>query len=105
VNRLLGGTALTVDRHTRNVLGVPGGQPTSASDVASLGGYRIHATKDDIFDHPGVDASAIDQPLDGMRTEVGGVDFAQAALFSTDGGTDCFNDICFGHLNLAIVYL
>mgnify|MGYP000278917170 CR=1 FL=1 len=37
-----------------------------------------------------------------VGAEVGGVDFAEAALFAADGRTNCFDDVCFRHLNLAV---
>ena len=78
VHGLLGRAALTVDRRAGNVLRQARREPARAGDAASLRPDRIDVAEHDVVDRARVDARAIDEGLDAVRAEVGGMDGGEA---------------------------
>jgi len=67
VDRLLGGSALAVDRGARDVLGQAGRQPARSRDVAGLPSQRVETTEDHVFHRSWIDRRPVDQCREGMR--------------------------------------
>ena len=61
--RLLGATALAVDRGRADLFGQARGQPGDPGDVVGLLAVLRHATADDLFDGRGIDSGLLDQSL------------------------------------------
>ncbi len=97
VNRLLAGSALPVDRHAGHGLRPPGGQQGSAADVHRLLAGLHDATPDHVVDEAGINAGLLDQSVEHLRGQVGGVDAGQASVALSDGRTNRLDDDCFSH--------
>ena len=97
MHRLLGGTALTVDGHAGNVFRQTSGQPTRASDIASLWTDRVEATHDDVVHRTRVNARAVHQLLEGVSAQVRWMDLAQRAASTTYRGADAVDDVGLSH--------
>jgi hypothetical protein len=73
VDGLLRRAALAVDGGSGDVLGQARDEPARARDVAGLRPDAVDVAEHDVVDGARVDARALDQRLDGVRAEVGGV--------------------------------
>src|SRR5205807_3714032 len=93
VHGLLRRAALAVDRHARDLLRQPGGEPGGAPDVAGLGADRVEAAVDDVLHGAGIDARPGHQLLQRVGAEVGRVDAGQAPTSPSDGGPDGVDDV------------
>jgi hypothetical protein len=98
VDRLLGGAALAVDGGAGDALGQPGGEPGGAGDVAGLRADRVDAAEDDVVDPLRIDPGALDQRLDRVGAEVGGVDPGEPAAAPPDRGAHRVDDVGLRHL-------
>jgi hypothetical protein len=74
MDRLLSRTTLAVDSDAWDVLRKSSGQPAGARDAARLRSDRVDVAEDDVVNSIGVDASALNEGFDAVRTNVGGVD-------------------------------
>ena len=86
MHRLLRGAALAVDGGPGDVIGQAGGEPAGARDVAGLGADLIDAAEDDVVDMIRIDAGALDERADGVRTEIRGMNAAERPLLLARGG-------------------
>ena len=79
-----------LDPHCRSTVtpgtlsGQPGGQQGGAADVERLLAGLHHAAPDDVVDDLGVDAGALDQLVEDLRRQVGGVHAGQSAVALAD---------------------
>ena len=80
VDRLLAGATLAVDGDTRDGLRPARRQRRGARDVEGLLAGLRHATPDHVVDQRGVDARFLDESVEHLRGQVGGVDAGQAAI-------------------------
>ena len=81
---LLGGAALTVDRHAGDVLRQPGREPARPGDAARLRPDRVDVAEHDVVDRVRVDAGAFDERGDAVGAEVGGMDGGETPAAATD---------------------
>ena len=98
-------TACCDEPHWRSMV-VPGtcsGSPATsqhgAGDVAGLGADGVDAAEHDVLDGARVDAGAVDQGLERVGPEVGGVHLRQAAAPAPDGRADGVDDVGLGHVS------
>jgi hypothetical protein len=105
VDSLLGGAALAVDRRGRSLDRQPGLEPGVAPDVEPLLAELLNAAGDDVLDHGGLDAGAIDDLLEGPREQRGWVNVLVVALLlvtPADRGTGRLDDYHLAALELPV---
>ncbi len=78
-DRLLAGSALTVDGDSGHLLGVAGRQPGQPADVSGLTADGVDAADDRVVDGSRVDVVALEDPAERMHTEVDRVQPAPAS--------------------------
>ncbi len=98
VHRLLRRAALAVDRHAGHVVGESRDEPGRTGDVTGLRADRVAAAHDDVVDGARVDASAIDERLEHVAAEIGGVHLGERTAAAADRRTYGVNDECFSHV-------
>ena len=84
VNRLLAGPTLTVDGDTGNGLRPAGGQQRGAPDVEGLLAGLHDASPNHVVDDLGVDAGLLDESVEDLRGQVGGVYAGQPTVALAD---------------------
>ena len=84
VHRLLTRPALPVDGHAGDGLGPAGRQQRSTGDVEGLFAGLHDAAPDDVVDDLGIDPGLIDQTVEDLRGQLGGVHPGQAAVALAD---------------------
>ncbi len=84
VDRLLAGPTLTVDGDTGNRLRPAGGQQRGARDVEGLLTGLHDASPDHVVDDLRVDAGLLDESVEHLSGQVGGVDAGQPAVAFAD---------------------
>ena len=94
---LLGGAALSVDRHAGDVLRQSGREPARAGDAARLRPDRVDVAEHDVVDGVRVDAGAFDERRDAVGAEVGGMDGGETAAAAADRCADGIDDERFRH--------
>ena len=94
VHGLLGRSALPIDRRARDVLGQARGQPRGAGDVAGLRADRVEAAHHHVVDGTRIDAGALDQRLERVAPEIGGMHLAETAAPLAHRGPDRVDDVC-----------
>ena len=92
VEGLLARAALAVDGGGRHRLGEPGGQDGAAADVERLLADLHDAAHDHVVDQGGVEVVALDEGLQGLGAEVGGVPVAELAVALAPGGANGVDD-------------
>jgi hypothetical protein len=97
VGRLLGRAALAIDRGGRHGLGEPGRQHGVAADVEALVPDLHDAAHDHVVDALGVELVALDELLQDLTGEVGGVPPRQLSVALAAGGADGVDDDGGGH--------
>lgn len=98
VHGLLGGAALSVDGDAGDLLGQSGRQPAGAGDVTGLRSDGVEAAEDHVLDGRRVDSGPLDEGLDDMGAEVGGVDGGRVLpCVEADRSAYRFDDVCLGH--------
>ena len=96
---LLARSALAVDGDAGDGFGKPGNERCGAGDVAGLGTHVVEATHDDVVDGHRVDAGALDQALDGVRADVGGVLLGEAPSPAPDRRPYGVDDVGLTHVH------
>ena len=79
-------------------LGETGGEPCGATDVAGLGADGVEAAVDDVLHGRRVDARALDQRLQRVGPEVGGVHVGETAATPPNGRADGVDDVGLRHV-------
>src|SRR5690606_15608688 len=97
VQRLLARAALAIDRGGGHRLGPPGGEHGVATDVQRLLADLHHATHDDVVDERRVEIVALDERLEHVGGEVGGVPVLEASVAPSTGGPYGVDDHGVGH--------
>ena len=94
---LLRGAALAIDGGAGDVLGVAGDQPARTRDVTGLRTDAVDVAEHDVLDRGRVDAGALDERLDRVAAQVGGMDLRESATPPADRRADRFDDVGLGH--------
>ena len=84
VDRLLTGPALTVDGDTGNGLRPAGGQQRGAPDVERLLAGLHDASPNHVVDDLGIDAGLLNESVENLRGQVGGVHAGQPTIALAD---------------------
>ena len=106
VDCLLGAPALPVNGRRRDGVREVRGKRDVAGDVDALLANLVDAAEDNVIDHRGLDAGALDQLVEDHGAEVVWVDAGKNAGATTHGRADRFDYDYFSHGNdLRIVCL
>ena len=97
VGRLLRRAALAVDGGGGHRLGQAGGEHGVAADVQALVADLHDAAHDHVVDEGGVEVVALDERLEHLGGEVGGVPARELPVALAAGGADGVDDDCGGH--------
>ena len=84
-------------------LGEAGGQHGVAADVERLLADLHDAAHDHVVDQGRVEVVALDQGLQGLGAQVGGVPVAELPVALAPGGADCVDDDGVGHGSPSVV--
>src|SRR4029079_19363470 len=92
-NRLLTGTALTVNGDTGHLFRIAGGQPGQPRDVSGLWSDRVDAARDHVVDRAGIDVHAPEQAAPRRRPEVDRMHAGQRPVALANRGAYSVNDV------------
>ena len=95
VDRLLGASALAVDRNGRNAVGKLRGHHHVPADVKALLADLLDAADDHVVDGRAVDAGSLDQRIEDGGAEIGRVPVLQRSFALATGGPYGVDDIGF----------
>ena len=97
VDGLLGAAALAVYGRGGDRVGEVGGEEHVAGDVDALLADLVDAAEDDVLDHAGLDAGALDDLVQDHCAEVVGVDAGKDAVAAAHGRANGLYDDYFSH--------
>ncbi|CPU61594.1 Uncharacterised protein [Mycobacteroides abscessus] len=94
---LLTRATLPVDGGTRHLFRVSAREPGQTSGISGLPTDGIKHTHVHVVDGVGIDVDAVEQTLEGGRTQIQRVHLGQRAVALTDSGTHSVNDVRLRH--------